>query len=177
MFLDLSKIRTPHEHYERVYEPSAFKPDADYAIVAPVSLAFDIHRDKETFRLNGRVQSILELTCGRCLEPFRWAVDEPFELTYEPRPAAAADSEREIADSDFSAAFYDNEAIDLEQLIRERFEMSMPMKPLCSDGCKGLCAVCGTNLNRGTCDCKTDWNDPRFAALRALQEQRHQKGH
>jgi uncharacterized protein len=101
-------------------------------------------------------------------------VDEPFELTYEPRPARASESEREIADEDFSAAFYDNDEIDLEQLMRERFEMSLPMKPLCSEDCRGLCPVCGTNLNRGSCDCKTDWEDPRLAALKTLQTP---KGH
>jgi DUF177 domain-containing protein len=174
MLLDLSKIRTPHEHYAKVYDPSAFKPDADYTIVAPVALEFEIHKDKERFRLNGRAQTTLELPCSRCLEPFRWAVDEPFELTYEPRPASTAEGEREIANEDFSAAFYDDDAIDLEQLMRERIEMSLPMKPLCREDCKGLCPLCGTNLNRGTCDCKTDWEDPRLAALKALQTP---KGH
>jgi uncharacterized protein len=169
MRLDLSKIRTPHEHYAKVYEPAAFTPDAEYIVVAPVSLEFDIHKDKDRFRLEGRVRTTLELPCSRCLEPFRWTVDEPFELTYEPRPSSAAESEREIANEDFSAAVYENEEIDLEQLVRERFEMSMPMKPLCRDDCKGLCPVCGTNLNRGRCDCKTGWQDPRMAALRALQ--------
>src|SRR5262249_22775647 len=120
-------------------------------------------------RLDGRVQATLELPCSRCLDPFRWPVDEPFELTYQPRPAAVAAQEREIADEDFSAAVYDDDQIDLEQLIRERFEMSLPMKPLCSDDCKGLCSVCGANLNRGTCSCKTDWEDPRFAALKQLK--------
>jgi uncharacterized protein len=174
MLLDLGKIRTPHEHYSKVYEPSAFKPDADYTIVAAVALDFDIHKDQDRFRLNGRVHTTLELPCSRCLEPCRWTVDEPFELTYEPRPARAAENEREIADEDFSAAFYDHDEIDLEQLLRERLEMSLPMKPLCSEDCRGLCPVCGTNLNRGTCDCKTDWEDPRLAALKTLQTP---KGH
>ena len=169
MLLDLSKIRTPHERYEKIYEPDAFKADEDYKIVEPVRLAFDVHKDKQTFRLDGRVQTTLELSCGRCLEPFRWTVDEPFELTYEPRRAFTGDHEREIADEDFSSAFYDNDQIDLEQLIRERFEMSLPMKPLCRDDCQGLCPVCGTNLNRGTCSCKRDWEDPRFAALKKLR--------
>jgi uncharacterized protein len=169
MFLDLSKIRTPHEHYEKDYDPSAFRPDQDYTIVAPVSLAFDIHKDKETVRLAGRVRTTLELPCSRCLEAFRWDVDEPFELTYEPRRIAAGDSEREIADEDFSAAFYENDEIDLEQLIRERFEMSLPMKPLCREDCKGLCPMCGTNWNRGGCECKAGWEDPRLAPLKALQ--------
>ncbi len=169
MQLDLSRILTPHEYFEQVYTPSAFKPDRDYSIVAPVSLVFDIHKDKDTFRLAGRVRATLELPCSRCLEPLRWLVDEPFELTYAPRPATPAGRERAIEDADFSAAFYDNQEIDLEQLIRERFEMSLPMKPLCREDCKGLCPVCGTNWNRGACDCRTDRDDPRLAPLKALQ--------
>jgi len=168
MLLDLHRIRTPHEHYEKVYQPSAFAADGDYSVVSPVTLVFDIHKDKETFRLDGRVQATLELPCGRCLEPFRWPVDEPFELTYQPRAAVAAE-EREIADEDFSAAVYDNDQIDLEQLIRERFEMSLPMKPLCTPDCKGLCPVCGGNLNKTTCDCKPEWEDPRLAVLKKLK--------
>src|SRR4051812_33934742 len=128
MRLDLGRIRSAHERYEKVYQPEAFAADAEYRVVDPVSLAFDIHKDDETFRLAGRVQSTLELTCGRCLEPFRWTVDEPFELTYQPRSAVVADAEREIGDEDFSSAVYDNAEIDLEQLLRERFEMSLPMK-------------------------------------------------
>jgi len=169
MLLDLSKIRTPHERYEHVFDPSAFAEDEDYTIAAPVRLAFDIHKDKDTYRLTGSVQTKLEMPCSRCLEPFTWPVDEPFELTYEPRQAAQSAEEREIRDEDLSAALYDDDEIDLEQLVHERFEMSMPMKPLCTDTCKGLCPVCGINFNRGTCDCKRDWNDPRLAALKALR--------
>jgi uncharacterized protein len=172
MLLDLSKIRTAHERYEKMLGPSAFKRDEDYAIVAPVALAFDIHKDKDTYRLVGRVQTTLELSCGRCLEPFTWPVDEAFELTYEPRQAAEGAVEREIRDADFSAALYENDEIDLDQLVRERFEMSLPMKPLCVEACKGLCPVCGGNLNRATCDCKRDWEDPRFAALKTLKADR-----
>jgi len=168
MLLDLSKIRTPHEHYRNVVEPSAFPPDEAYRIVEPVTLEFDIHKDKEMFRLTGRVQAVLEVSCSRCLEPFRWTVDEPFELTYEPRQTAH-DAEREIADEDFSAAQYDDDEIDLEQLVKERFEMSLPMKPLCVEACKGLCPMCGINLNRTTCTCTPEWEDPRFAALRKFK--------
>jgi len=169
MRLDLSKIRTAHERYEREYPASAFAADADYAVVSPVRLAFDIHKDQETFRLDGRVSATLELRCSRCLEPFRWSVDEPFELTYQPRAAVQSAEEREIADEDFSAAVYDDDQIDLEQLIRERFEMSLPMKPLCTDECRGLCPVCGGNLNRQACGCKAEWDDPRMAVLKKLR--------
>ena len=45
------------------------------------------------------------------------------------------------------------------------------MKPLCKDDCKGLCANCGTNLNKATCDCSPQWEDPRLAALKALKKE------
>jgi hypothetical protein len=57
MRLDLSKIRTPHEHFERTFPPEAFAAqeadDAEFRVASPVRLAFDIHKDKSTFRLVG----------------------------------------------------------------------------------------------------------------------------
>jgi uncharacterized protein len=175
MLLDLRRIRTPDEHYEKVYQPAAFAGEDGYRVVSPVSLAFDIHKDKEHFQLAGRVQTTLELPCSRCVESFTWPVDAPFDLRYQPQPAAdlAAGAgkadEREIAEDDLSTAFYVNDQIDLGQMMREQFLLSLPMKPLCTEDCNGLCPMCGTNLNRGACDCKRDWDDPRLAALRALK--------
>lgn len=170
MLLDLSKIRTPHERYERTYQADAFARDSAYTVAAPVALAFDIFKDKQTFRLAGTVKTTLELPCSRCLEPFTWPVDASFDLRYQPHSENTADDhEVEIEEDDLSTAFYENDEIDLGQLMREQFLLSLPMKPLCSDDCHGLCPVCGTNLNRSTCDCKREWDDPRFAALRELK--------
>jgi uncharacterized protein len=84
--------------------------------------------------------------------------------------------ERQIEEDDLSTAFYDNDEIDLGQLMREQFYLSIPMKPLCGDDCRGLCPICGTNLNRGACECKREWEDPRLAVLKTLQTDQH-KGH
>lgn len=169
MLLDLSKIRTAHERYEKVYPPAAFEPDEEYRVVEPVALGFDIYKDKDQFHLVGSAKTTLELRCGRCLEPFRWPVDSHFDLRYQPQAQNAGEGEREIAEDDLTTAFYQNEEIDLGQLLDEQFYLSLPMKPLCAEDCKGLCPQCGKNLNRDTCDCKRDWEDPRFAALRKLR--------
>jgi uncharacterized protein len=137
--------------------------------VAPVSLAFDIRKDKQTFHLNGRVQTTAELPCSRCLEPYTHPVDAVFDLRYQPQTANTGADEREIAEDDLSTAFYENEQIDLGHMMREQLLLSLPMKPLCSEECKGLCPVCGTNLNRSACDCRRGWDDPRFDALRELR--------
>jgi DUF177 domain-containing protein len=171
MLLDLSKIRTPHEHYAKVYDPSAFKPDADYTIVAPVALEFEIHKDKERFRLNGRAQTTLELPCSRCLEPFRMPVDASFDVRYLPQSEMAGDEEREIEEDDLETSYYRDDQIDVNELLREQFYLALPMKPLCSDDCKGLCPQCGTNLNTGRCECGAEWEDPRMAALKQLKRE------
>jgi uncharacterized protein len=177
MRLDLNQIRTGREHFEKVYPAEAFAADGDtFRVAAPVSLAFDIVKDKQHFQLTGRVSTTLELPCSRCLEPFTTAVDADFSLRYQPHAHAAGsghDAERQIEEDDLSTAFYDNEEIDLGELMREQFYLSLPMKPLCRADCAGLCPVCGTNLNRGTCACKREWEDPRLAVLKTLKTEHH----
>jgi len=170
--LNLSKIRTAHERFEQVYAPEALAADRDsFTVVEPVKLAFDIYKDNEHFRLVGTVQTTLELPCSRCLELFPWLVDASFDLRYQPYAKNTGEGELEIEEEDLTTAFYENETIDLGQLMREQFYLSLPMKPLCAEECKGLCPNCGTNLNRSTCDCTPQWEDPRFAALKALKKQ------
>ena len=168
--LDLTRIRTPQEHIEQVYGPAAFPVDeADlYRITEPTALSFDIFKDKAQFRLSGRVRTTLELSCSRCLEPFLMPVDAEFDLRYQPHTENTGEGEREVEEDDLTTAFYEDDTIDLGQLMREQFYLALPMKPLCSDACLGLCPVCGGNLNRERCDCKRDWEDPRLAALKTF---------
>jgi uncharacterized protein len=172
MLLDLGKIRTAHERYEKEYAPDAFAGNDDYQVVAPVALVFDIFKDKKHFQLSGSVKTTLELPCSRCLEAFTCPVDAQFDLRYQPHTENTGEDEREIEEDDLSTAFYENDEIDLGHLMREQFYLSLPMKPLCGEACKGLCPVCGTNLNRATCTCKRDWDDPRLAVLKALKVDR-----
>jgi uncharacterized protein len=173
MRLDLSHIRQPETAFLRQYEPSAFaEDDEDYRVVAPVSLGFTIHKDKDRFRLVGTVGTTLELRCSRCLEPFALPLDAAFDLRYLPVGAAAPDDQetedRELGEDDTAATFYEDDAIDLADLLREQFYLALPMKPLCRQDCRGLCPQCGTNLNTDTCQCQVRWEDPRLAGLKAL---------
>jgi uncharacterized protein len=167
--LNLNKIRTAQERFERVYQPDELARETEYSVVAPVDLQFDIFKDKAQFRLVGNVKTTLELPCSRCLEPFTLPVEQAFDLRYQPHAQNTGEGEKEIEEDDLTTAFYEDDEIDLGQLMREQFYLALPMKPLCEDDCKGLCPDCGTNLNRGTCDCKREWDDPRLAALRQLR--------
>jgi uncharacterized metal-binding protein YceD (DUF177 family) len=111
MFLNLRKIRTPHERFEQVHQPGVFVNDQDtFKVVEPVALAFDVFKDKDQFRLTGRVQTTLELTCGRCLDPFLWPVDSFFDLRYQPHAANTGEGEVEVEEDDLTTAFYENSA-------------------------------------------------------------------
>ncbi len=173
MRLDLSHIRQADTAVSRRYDPSAFAgDDEDYRVIAPVSLAFTLHKDHDRFRVVGTLATTLELGCSRCLEPFTLPVDAAFDLRYLPASnggaAAAAAGESEVQDDDVAMTFYRDDAIDLAELLREQFYLALPMKPLCVPDCRGLCPECGVNLNVETCQCTRQWEDPRLAGLKAL---------
>ena len=50
--------------------------------------------------------------------------------------------------------------VDLTDAIREDMLLEVPMKLICIDDCKGLCADCGLNLNNHSCDCAKDRKEP-----------------
>ena len=161
------------EHVDRTFQAAEFAAsvgvDEEYTVVAPVRLVMDVHKDGEAYRVTGRVETRLQLECGRCLEAFEIPIDSPFELRYVPEIAATAEGEeREVTEDDLTTAFYKEDAIDLGELMHEQFVLALPMKPLCSEACKGLCVHCGTNLNKATCACAPEWTDPRLAALKHL---------
>jgi uncharacterized protein len=169
MLLDLSQMRGTRDRFDRTYPASAFdSPDEDYVVAEPVRLAFDLFKNNRELRLVGSVSSVLELSCGRCLEPFTLAADLPFDLHYLPHTENKGEGEVEIEDDDLETAFYRDDVIDLGQLMKEQFYLAVPMKPLCREGCRGLCPQCGINLNESTCNCVAAWVDPRLEALRSL---------
>src|SRR5829696_5353124 len=113
LLLNLNKIRTAQERFEQVYSPEQFGATEDFRVVAPITLAFDIFKDKLQYRLVGGVQTTLELPCGRCLEPFTRPVDQTFDLRYQPHTENTGEGEVEIEEDDLTTAFYENDEIDL----------------------------------------------------------------
>jgi uncharacterized protein len=171
MKLDLTRYRQARTPFARTFKPGVVGADLDtYRVASPVELAFDIHKDKDKFRLVGRVRAELEQTCSRCVEPYRFPVDAEFDQRYLPASDASTTADTEVEQDDLETSYYENDQIDLSELMREQFYLALPMKPLCREDCKGLCAQCGTNLNTGTCDCAPVWEDPRLAALKQLKQ-------
>lgn len=170
MLLDLNKLHGDREHFERVFQPSAFDPqDEGYRVASPVELSMDVEKaGAGVFRVTGYAVTRLQVECSRCLEEFELPVRAHFELRYVPRTAIADDREREVHEDDLATAYHREGALDVIEMLREQFQLTLPMKPLCAETCQGLCPECGTNLNRTTCGCQSKWEDPRLAPLKKL---------
>jgi uncharacterized protein len=169
MELDLTRYRQPLTHIVKAFQPADVAGESDaYRVAEPVDLEFDLHKDKDRFRIEGTVRTVLELTCSRCLEPYRLPVDAAVDLRYFPVEERSSDDDKEITGEDVDISYYRDDQIDLSELLREQFYLALPMKPLCREECGGLCPQCGVNRNTGTCDCGPGWEDPRLAPLKGL---------
>ena len=77
--------------------------------------------------------------------------------------------ESEVESEDLDEANYiDGYTLDVDQLVGSEILIGWPTKILCSEDCKGICSVCGQNLNEGSCDCEDTSLDPRMSVIRDL---------
>ena len=124
-------------------------------------------RAGDEVELIGTVNANVGFDCDRCLKPLAIPVEQSFDLIYIP-PLKAGD-ERELGEDDLSTGFYQGDAIDLDDVVREQVELALPMARLCSEACKGLCPDCGVNLNEARCGCQDNRTDERWTALQELK--------
>lgn len=115
-----------------------------------------IKSSEEDLILDGHVEGEIVLTCARCLEKFNYKLDLNFKETI------STNSD----DKDETIIFIDNSKLNIDDIIINNIIMLLPVKRLCREDCKGLCQLCGTNLNYSKCNCKDEDDDPRLAKLR-----------
>jgi len=111
----------------------------------------------DSLRVAGTVRTSKQFICDRCLAEGEREIALDFSEDYAKTPG----------DTD-EAVLYDGDAIILDDLVRDTLLVAEPLRELCKSDCKGLCPVCGQNLNEGTCECDAFVPDPRLAALESL---------
>ncbi|MDY6907679.1 MAG: DUF177 domain-containing protein [Chloroflexota bacterium] len=94
---------------------------------------------------SGRLKTSASVSCSRCLEPFDLPLTLVIEEEFVVSPSASRDEEEFVID--------ESKEIDLGEPVRQSLLLALPMKPLCREGCLGLCPRCGHNLNLGPCPC------------------------
>jgi uncharacterized protein len=127
-------------------------------------------RKGDVIRLAGRISANVEVSCDRCLQAVRTPTEVEFEESFTPpEEASRPDTERELQRDDLHVSFYEGDAIDLGDLVREQLLLALPGRFVCREDCKGLCPTCGADLNAERCDCAQEETDPRWAALGKLK--------
>ena len=168
MLLDLKTLGESRVHLERTYPPSAFEATDEFIVGKPVELVCEVEKIRDWYQLAGHLSTRLRVQCCRCGEGCHTDLDVAFDLRYVSEALSTGTNDAEIDNEDLTVAFYRDDQIDLRQLISEQFYLGLPMKPLCQEDCRGLCAACGKNLNFADCGCSVEWRDPRLAALDGL---------
>ncbi len=167
-FHDIAQGRTP----EVTIEQNSFE-DLGFTVKETpyVSLTGQV-LDTLTARVTGELRAFFETSCSRCNEYVEYTVETDFSyLIRVGVDSALAEKEKEIFDDDVTTLFVDEPQIDVTELVREQFLLSLPEKVVCSDDCKGLCHRCGVSLNDSYCDCHTVLQESPFAVLKKLKKQ------
>jgi uncharacterized protein len=134
------------------------RPDADalgltedgILIEGPVDVRLDaVYRDGK-IHVSGSLRTNVVLDCSRCLKSLTFPIE--------------GDYEDEFLVEDITE-------LGTNELVKEIIYTSLPLKPLCVEACKGLCTVCGENLNEKQCGCHVDKVDHRLAILKKLLQQ------
>ncbi|MEN2986558.1 MAG: DUF177 domain-containing protein, partial [Thermodesulfovibrionaceae bacterium] len=118
--------------------------------------------------IKGIVSGEIELQCSRCLKEFKMPIKTTVEVSYHPLEELKKEELIELKSDEMEVDFYRDGIIDTENIIRDQIFLSIPMKPLCSEECKGICPLCGVNLNEENCYCSSREIDPRLAILQTL---------
>lgn len=120
----------------------------------------------DEIEIRGRLTTSVEVMCARCLEPVTHPVDASFDLVYKPIGSITRGDEFEVPRGEEEIGFYRDGRLLLEDVVKEQVLLSLPMKSICQSDCRGLCTVCGQNLNRAMCDCSLQKADPRWGGLK-----------
>jgi uncharacterized protein len=121
--------------------------------------------------VEANVRGSVELQCSRCLSTF----ERPIDLSCEGKFTGDV-LDKEPEDEDEVEVFpLEGTYCDLDEMIRHEIVLSLPMKPLCREDCKGLCPTCGKNLNEGVCDCASP-EEPSSRFGRKLLEAVDERG-
>lgn len=118
--------------------------------------------DKNKVSIKGNSSVTLEIPCDRCLEPVDTVIDFAINDIVDFNDGASEDEAKEEKD------YIDGYNLDVDKLVFGETLISIPGKTLCKEDCKGLCLICGANLNKGECGCDRDVLDPRMSVFKDI---------
>ena len=133
-----------------------------------VDVNFQITKTSTTVFIKGSISVLFNICCSRCLEDAELSGDGDFAYTLVPaKPETREDLELQAEELEIS--YYSGDFIDLKEIVCEQIILQIPIKPLCSETCRGLCPHCGVNMNIASCHCQSKVVDDRLAVLKNIK--------
>jgi uncharacterized protein len=124
-----------------------------------VRATLDVAHTTKGYSLRLRYEAKLEGPCVRCLE----AADRRMVVD-------AREIDQPGGGDDLRSPYLDGDELDLRSWTRDALVLALPAQVLCADDCRGLCPVCGENLNEADLDhAHESAPDPRWAKLNELR--------
>ena len=161
MWLDLRDvIEVPgaSRDFETQPDPEKLVTPSIQGFVTPPLASGQVRNTAGLLELSGIIRAVMRCSCDRCGKPF----------TREKALRVCVPLAADVSDEEDAEVFpLDGDGIDVTEVMETCFILDMEGQMLCREDCKGLCAVCGKDLNDGPCGCGRQ-PDPRFAVLEQL---------
>ncbi|HCC34967.1 MAG TPA: nucleic acid-binding protein [Ruminococcaceae bacterium] len=139
---------------------SDFEFSGTCPVIFPVRVQGEIRREAELTVLSADIIYDYSAPCDRCASPIVKEITESVYHVLADRPDGGEETEETV--------LLDDMRLDLDEMVRTDLILSLPTKFVCSEDCRGLCPLCGKNLNEGECGCNNGAKDIRLEKLKEL---------
>src|SRR5215510_2290738 len=172
MRIDLEKLEGGRGVFAHVYRPEELDPiDERVSLREPVTIKGSVRQSGDEVFVNGQVQTRVKVECDRCLKPLELPVSADFALEYITGADYESSSNAALSEEEMAVSVFDGESIEVDEIVKEQILLTVPVRTLCREDCKGICPECGIDLNTGQCSCAAEEVDPRWAALKSLKNE------
>lgn len=156
------------------FDISLSEPAPDLLDFSPVQGSLTILKSGVTLHVTGCLDYTARQHCSLCLKSFEAPGRAEIDLFFRPqtREDLTGGRELELKPDELDMVLYLGQEIDLWPELREALLLSLPVKPVCREDCRGLCAQCGKPMVEDTCGCARKETDPRWEKLLKLKKEK-----
>ena len=129
----------------------------DFTFSEPVSFNGQLVNHGNALKLDGRLSAEYITKCCRCLKD----VNNSMSITIKEEFVSAENPEADVDTYTYTGNF-----IEIDKVLTDNILLNLPIRLVCTKGCKGLCLKCGADLNTKPCECKEETIDPQMEILK-----------
>ncbi len=168
MRIELENAEEPGGRFSQTFEDGELTLDeSELRLIEPVQVKGQIRRKSGQLEIKGELQTRVALPCGRCLKDVELPIKVDFAERFVGSVSWRNEEHHELSQEDLDLGLVD-EAVDVNDLVKEEILLALPGHVLCNENCKGLCPHCGADRNLADCGCEGRQVDARWEKLKDL---------